>query len=419
LLPLLQGTETTLGVSLVERLFRSLITLGIGVAIYLTVSLFPNKPQELNSSLRWLYVGFAIALLWGTIQSVYVIHFDRDFYRLINTLQKFISTRKLLTSRVSGLTYEPNWFAAQISFLLLPWLLASVLTDHTVFRWRWKRVTVESILMLWAVGIVIFTFSRAGLINIIGLAFFGLLILRPINHKDSNNKKQVMTTWLRRFVEVGVIVAALVGLIFFIGSRNYFFSRLWNYWSEKKNPSLSNYMDYLGFGARFIYAETALRIYEDDPLMGIGLGNYAFQFYDQMPDRPLSLMPEVLKLVTPDADQDRLITPKNLYLRLLAETGLVGMSAFLAFIYAILGCTIYLWLMPHPELRFWGTAGLLGMVAFLIGAASFDSFAIPNMWVVFGLITAATWVLRRSSNPALIPSEAKVPEANLEAKISS
>jgi O-antigen ligase len=411
LLPLLKGTETSLGVTLTDRLFRALITVGIGVAIYLTVSLFPNKKQDLNNSLRWLYLGFAITMLWGTVQSIYVINFHREYFQFINTIQKFFSTRKLLTNRISGLTYEPNWFAAQISFLLLPWLLASVLTDHTVFRWRWKRITVEAILLIWAATMVIFTFSRAGLISMLALAFIGLLLLRPINHKTQANKRQVLITWSRRFLEVGLIVAALIGLIFFIGTRNFFFSRLWNYWSEKKNPSLSNYLEYLGFGARFIYAETALRIYEDDPLTGIGLGNYAFQFYEKMPDRPLMLMPEVLKLVTPDADQDRLITPKNLYLRILAETGLVGMATFLAFVYAIFGCAVYLWLTPDPEFRFWGTAGLLGMLAFLIGATSFDSFAIPNMWVVFGLITAAAWVLHRSVRPAVMPAEA----AGLEA----
>jgi hypothetical protein len=30
-----------------------------------------------------------------------------------------------------------------------------------------------------------------------------------------------------------------------------------------------------------------------------------------------------------------------------------------------------------------------------MGALTFDSFAIPNMWVVFGLITSAAWIYRR------------------------
>jgi O-antigen ligase len=113
-----------------------------------------------------------------------------------------------------------------------------------------------------------------------------------------------------------------------------------------------------------------------------------------LPDRPLAQTPEVLRLVTPDVGRNRLITPKNLYFRLLAETGLVGTAFFLAFVTAILGCALYLWLSSDRDQKFWGTAGLLGLLAFALSAFSYDSFAIPNMWVVFGLITAAAWVYR-------------------------
>ncbi len=41
--------------------------------------------------------------------------------------------------------------------------------------------------------------------------------------------------------------------------------------------------------------------------------------------------PEVLRILTPEVGRNRLITPKNLYFRILAETGLLGMAAFAAF----------------------------------------------------------------------------------------
>jgi hypothetical protein len=39
---------------------------------------------------------------------------------------------------------------------------------------------------------------------------------------------------------------------------------------------------------------------------------------------------------------------------------------------------------------------MLSMIAFGLVANSFDSFAIPNMWVVFGLITAAMRMARKT-----------------------
>ena len=123
-----------------------------------------------------------------------------------------------------------------------------------------------------------------------------------------------------------------------------------------------------------------------------GLGNYAFYFEEMLPYRPIAEVPEVLLMITPEAGRDRLITAKNLYLRLLAETGIVGAVTFMAFVIANLGCALYLWLSRQKEWEYWGAASLCGLLAFSLSALTFDSFVIPNMWVLFGLITAATSV---------------------------
>ncbi len=52
----------------------------------------------------------------------------------------------------------------------------------------------------------------------------------------------------------------------------------------------------------------------------------------------------------------------------------------------------------EQQQRFWGSASLLGLCVFLASGFSFDSLAIPNMWVVFGLITAAAWVYARQDD---------------------
>ncbi len=408
-LALLRGIEALQDISVIARLLRALVTLALGGAMYLTVALVPRTLEDLRASLRWLYAGFAVALLWGSLQSVYIIHYSPRYFEFISQIQRYVSIRRLFTNRISGMTYEPNWFAEQISFLLLPWLLAAVLTGTSVFRWRWKWVTIEWLLMVWAILVLIFTFSRAGLAILLILAFVGLLFFRPERPRVIPALKPKRPIWIRRLVEAGAGVLVLVVVLYFVGSNNAFFSRIWDYWQgEKKTTSLTGYLEYLAFGARIVYGETAYQIYEANPVIGVGLGNYAFYFESMLPDRPLADMPEVLRLLTPEPGHDRLITPKNLYLRILAETGLVGMAAFLAFIIAVTGCAIYLWKTTHKKLvtpvffggsdsQYWGVAGMLGIVAFIVSAISFDSFAIPNMWIVFGLITAAAWIIRRSA----------------------
>lgn len=398
LLASLRSIEGIQGISVGERMVRALATLGIGGAIYLAVTLWPTNEDDLRFSLRWMYIGFAIALLWGSLQAVYILHFSPGYFDLLSDVQRHISTRRLFTNRISGMSYEPNWFADQISFLLLPWLLASVLSGLSVFRMRWRWLTVELGLLGWSLALLPFTYSRAGLVIMLILVLTSILFFRGKKASEPPAKRVLGGLPVRRLLEGALLIVLLGSLVYFSGSKNSFFARLWDYFQRKPDQGylayIGDYFEYLGFGARFAYWGAAYRIFDDHPVFGVGLGNYAFYFDENLPDIPLATMPEVLRLIVPEEGRTRLITSKNLYLRVLAETGLVGAATFVAFLIAVLGCALYLWFSTSRESRFWGIGGVLGMLAFIMVAFSFDSFAVPNMWVMFGFITAAMHRLR-------------------------
>lgn len=396
LLSLLAGIEPSLGVSVFDRVLRALVTLGIGVAIYLATALTPRTIEDLRQALRWIYAGFILAYAWGTAQMVFVLHYNHAYFSLLSRMQRWVSMRKLFPTRISGMTYEPNWFAEQICFFMLPWLLASVLRGYSVFTWRWRRITVEWLLLGWSLVLIVFTYSRAGLINLILLVFLTLLLFRV--KKPAQNKRQLSigSIWLKRVIEALLAVIVLVSAIYYAGMKNSFFSRMWKYWVENNQTSVERYLEYIGFGARIAYGEAALRIYAALPFFGVGLGNYAFYFEEMIPDQPLARTPELLKIVSPEEGRDRLITVKNFYFRLLAETGLLGTGSFAVFLVAILGCVLYLWWSNDSQQKYWGTGGMLGMLVFAISAFTFDSFTLPNMWIVFGLITAAAGIFTQS-----------------------
>ena len=389
LLAALQGIEPSQGISVVSRMIRALITLGFGTAVFFTVSLMPLSENDLRSSLRWLYAGFFAALFWGSLQAIYVVHYSNAWFEMLSKIQDYISIRRLFINRVSGMTYEPNWFADQISLLLLPWLISSVLNGYSVFGWRWRWITIETFLLAWGIALLPFTYSRAGLAVMLALVVLSVLFFR----RGKQGVRSFGRRALRRAVEIILLLAVLAGGIYFAGTKNAFFARIWDYWERKPDEGtvayVLGYFEYLGFGARFTYWQTAFNMFEDYPLFGVGLGNYAFYFEDELPDRPLVTQPEVLRLVVPELGRNRLVTSKNFFLRVLAETGLVGAAAFLAFFVAVAGCALYLWLGNPSNQKFWGTAGLLGIISFIMVSFSFDSFAIPNLWVVFGLVTAA------------------------------
>jgi len=181
----------------------------------------------------------------------------------------------------------------------------------------------------------------------------------------------------------------VIATLYVVGSQNAYFSRLWRYWTEAKSRN-KTYFEFIAVEQRFVYWETALNIFSEDPWLGVGMGNYAFYFDDNLPNRPWDLQKEIVRQITPGEGRDRLITPKNLVARLIAETGVIGTGAFLIFVLAVVGCAIYLWFSTSSDQKFWGLSAFLALIVFGFVIFSFDSFALPNMWVVFGLITAAS-----------------------------
>src|SRR3972149_1783104 len=137
-----------------------------------------------------------------------------------------------------------------------------------------------------------------------------------------------------------VIVGIFSGSFLFLSQKN-FFRRLW----ETDAENLSEYMVEINAGARGAYSAGALSAYEEYPLTGIGLGASGFYIYQNLPDWALTPVPEIAKQLNPE---NRLYpNPKNLYVRLLAEIGLIGFFLFAAFQFYILGDMLNL--LRHKE----------------------------------------------------------------------
>jgi O-antigen ligase len=270
----------------------------------------------------------------------------------------------------------------------MPLLFASVLSNYSVFRWRFRRLTIEAILLGWSIIALLFTYSRTGLAVFAGLLIVSLIM--GLGWKFQNKKKR-WVHWLKLVAQIVFVLILLGVVVFSVAQKNNYFSRLWSYWTDEESDG--TYFYYIAFDQRFTYWETAYRIFEDYPAIGVGLGNFTFYFEEYLPDRQYK-NPELLMKLVPEKGRNQVVTVKNFFVRLLAETGILGTSAFLAFLAAITGCVIYLMLSRERVGLFWGRAGLLGLISFLPVTLSVDSFALPNMWVVFGLITASAFVLK-------------------------
>ncbi|NQS91658.1 MAG: O-antigen ligase family protein [Chloroflexi bacterium] len=276
----------------------------------------------------------------------------------------------------------------------------------TVFKRITNWLTVEKVLLVWMSVVLVFTYSRSGYVTaliVIGVGVFFWLRNERLNQDrkaagllgKAFYKFLSLPAAIRMLLMVVILAGVFSAVLIIAGKGSNYISRMWVYWTDTStefetlfgSKSLGGYIRYIGFGPRFIYWETAYRIFLTHPFFGVGLGNYTFYFQDLLPSTHLGKIPELLKVLVPD--RSSIITAKNYFARLLAETGLLGTAAFLSYLLSLVGKSIYSWMSKDPEEKFWGVGALLGLVAFLVNTFSFDSLAIPNPWILFGLITAS------------------------------
>jgi O-antigen ligase len=152
--------------------------------------------------------------------------------------------------------------------------------------------------------------------------------------------------------------------------------------------SFSEYIVDIKAGARGAYSSGAYVAFEDHPWTGVGLGASGFYIYQNLPDWALTTVPEIAKQLSPDS---RLYpNPKNLYIRLLAETGLIGFILFFAFQFYVLGDILSLLHRKEAWGRFAVTAGLFAWIAITFYNFTQDSLATPNIWIVSGVLVGVS-----------------------------
>lgn len=146
------------------------------------------------------------------------------------------------------------------------------------------------------------------------------------------------------------------------------------------------------FLERTVYWVTGWRIFNQFPFFGVGLGNAGFFFPEKVPSLGWS-SPEIRDMLL---RLSYLPNIKSLWVRLLAETGLAGFSTFLGWLYVVWRSARLMMHSKRSEFRAIALAGQLSLIAFIAEGFSIDSFAMPYLWAMAGIVSAAGMVYRRS-----------------------
>lgn len=390
-LPLFRQADST------RQMLSAGVTLTLGVCAYLLALSFPAKSALLERSLRWINWGGVIMLAWSFTQAA-IYRYPEGYPLWMQNVQEIISSARLYPGRVTALAYEPSWLAHQLNMLYLPLWLASTVRGYTAHRQRVFGISFENVLLVGGLAILWLSLSRVGLLAFLLMVSWLLLkanrwlvgwLQSRLERRFTRPSGQTRT--FRRWLAVGLILALLViYLAMFLGAAlllNRFdprMAQLFNFTAFHEGGFLW-YANQIMFAERVVFWQTGWEVFNDHPLLGVGLGNSGYYFPQKLPAFGWGLG-EVNFLIF---HQTNLPNTKSLWVRLLAETGLVGFACFA--VWLVLG-----WLtagaLDQSREKLWRMFGLTGqfvVLGLLVEGFSIDSFALPYFWISSGLVLAA------------------------------
>ena len=367
------------------RAVRALITLLVGLSFFVGAMWMNKNEDDLRFTVRWLFAGLCLDLAWSGLQAVtfYTGLIDKE---MVTHWQLAFSMRELVrTNRISGLAYEPAWLAGQLATTFIPFLFAAVLTNFRLTRLKW----LEPVLLAFSLLVLLATYSRGGLLVTVAAAgltfiFLGRDVIRTAWTWFVSGFRGKILDALFRVGMILAVVGVFAGAFLFLNQKN-FFRRLW----EIDAASLSEYMVDINAGARGAYSAGALVAFKEYPWTGVGLGGSGFYIYQNLPDWALTTVPEIAKQLDPG--NHLYPNPKNLFVRLLAETGLIGFILYLAFQFYVLGETLNLLRQKESWARFAAVAGVFAWFAVTFYNFTQDSLTTPNIWLISGIMVGVSF----------------------------
>lgn len=391
------------GHTIYVRIVRGLLTMGIGLSFYLSSVIVLTDSRRVIQSLRFIYLGLIVLLLWSSVQAYFVLADVERMPLLVTRIHHIFSVRDPFADRVTGMAYEPSWLGDQLVVLYLPLLVSSVLRKRTVFRSLWKQIPIEGILLVWSLAILLLTQSRISFLSLLAAGgaaylYFGLRAIRRA-------LKSLSSPTLRSVLYLFGLIALITILILVVLASGWLLSQV----DERMAAMVSvpdrleefayfqpNELGYelasrLAFAERIVYWMVGLRTFSVYPIVGVGPGNTGFFFERMLPPYGLQLT-EIRAVI--ERIEFGFPNPKNLWIRLLAEGGILGFSSYMVwFSMSALGA-LRLWRETEDIYGVIGLAGVLGAITYLVEGFSIDTYALPQVWVLLGIVAAAMWQRR-------------------------
>lgn len=349
----------------VPRFFKQLLSL-ILVVLVIPIVLFnvfkdisqSKLFQKIENVITWsLIFVFSFAVL--QILSVnYQISFAHEWIDWINKNVPIIYLKEdIFFQRISSVSHEPPFLGMYLIFVA-PWLMRGLIINN-----KKKKFALLFIMLL---ILVFYSKSRAAQLGCIIeiVIFFTFLIF--------NQSKAFV-----KFIKATIIVAMLLPFILLwkggafletIGERIDSFKIVKNISTNNSNKT------------RMGTIVAGMKTFSEHPITGVGYGQQGYYLINSYPKWAVEGNWEIKRYL---GSEEKNFPPGfNIYVRLLAETGLIGFGIFMMFILSLLYINLKYFLQKKDINYLFFLTGFFG---FMINWIQIDTPRIYGFWIIFTL----------------------------------
>lgn len=395
--------------TVLTRTIWGLGTLAVGLGFYMTASIMTNDASRDKGSLRALHLGALMMLIWGTVQVWYVFDRIEVIPWRVNAIHRLFSVRDMFRERVTGLAYEPSWFGNQLTLLYLPLWIGSAIRGFSVFPKVGKYLTVELVMAIWGIVLLFLGKSRVSIASLVlMLGAVVMLTAWRASERIVHRPGVLARGWSPLLVRAGTFLAGIMLLLLIAAGSA---ALIWRndqrvqrlatipteiYAIRDREPYEVGFAvaNRAAFAERVVIWDASFRIFEDYPLLGVGPGNSGFLLSEKMSDYGWGLTEVRIAL---DPENKSFPNSKSLWLRLLSETGLLGLAAFASWLIVIVLTSAAVRNPSDGALASIAFAAILSAVALLLEGFSLDTFALPHLWILPAFVTG---IASRRAGPA-------------------
>lgn len=370
----------TSGIVRFIRQYLVLVFFGIMVLGYL-YSVFSRYPLQRIIFLirKVLSYSFIIVCIYALFEILILVFEQKEFLPVLNSFNYFPFTEVRLDNnfkRISSVTFEPPFLAIYL-ITIAGWMFSYIVTEKSLL----KFIPAALVLVL-----TYFSGSRTALVVIL----LQLLVLLWYLFKSNRYRKYFVYFSLALILGLTSVTVISKGDVFLkIGEKVESLDI-----RKSLTTSVSN-------KSRFGMQYANFQVFKEHPFIGVGFGQQAYYSRYHYPEWATKDNYE-FELFYLNEENSSFPPGYNIYIRILAEMGVIGFIIFVLLLLQIFFEIRKLNGSPDKEYKILGLILMVSFVGYIVNWLQVDTFRVTGFWVILALL-----LIINSTNRKLNASDIK------------